>query len=150
MTLEGKSPPLACSAASTGSVLESTTWTTIPGLSINFTLAKGSLVQAIGDGVQRTLDDNPTTTCHAGYRFVVDGTPKGDAAYGQRIHVSTGADWHQTWSIADFGTLAAGAHTIALQTVAAPGQASCYVCGELDGTLRPHDGCTLNMIATPQ
>jgi hypothetical protein len=132
--------------------LSSTSWSTIPGLSVTLNLQQIASVQLFGNGVQRTPDGQATTTCHVGYRFSIDGVAKGAADWGQRIQVSNGAtSWHQTWSIMDADVLDAGQHTVELQAVQGGANvATCVVCGERDGSLNDHDGCLLNVIAVPQ
>jgi hypothetical protein len=143
---------LAASATNTGNVPPNTaTWTNIPGMSVTINLAKASLVQTNAVGVQRTVDQNASTLCHVGYRFVVDGTPKGDPSWGQHIQVNNGANsWHETWGVADFGTLAAGMHTIQVQAVNPAPYGGCYVCAEVGGSQTAYDSCTLNVNATSQ
>ncbi len=140
---------VAASAERTGAVSpNATNWTAIPGLTVTFTLTQDSLVQAVADGVQRTTDNAAGTFCHAGYRYVVDGTPKGDASFGQRLQVSNGAtNWHSIWSMVDFNSLAPGQHTISIEVKTSPG--ACYVCGESNGALADYTNCTLNVTAVP-
>jgi hypothetical protein len=127
------------------------TWTTIPGLTTTFTLTHASLVQLTGNGVQRTIDQQATTICQVGYRYVVDGTARGDASFGQRIQISTGADsWHAGWTITDAASLPAGQHTISIQAINPSPQGSCYVCAEGGGAPAAYDTCTLQMVAVPQ
>jgi hypothetical protein len=136
----------------TGAVApNATAWTTIPGLTTTITLTLSSLVELTGSGVQRTTDMNAATVCHIGYRYVIDGVARGDATWGQRIQVSSGAtSWHQTWSITDGVTLAAGAHKIAIQAFNPAPYGNCYVCGENNGTTPGYDTCTLQAVAVPQ
>jgi len=130
------------------------TWGTIPGMTVNLTLTQSSLVQLSGAGDQRTVDMAATSICHAGYRYVIDGVPKGEPSWGQHIQVSSGATaWHASWALNDSVTLAPGAHTIELQATLMPtggANQNCVVCGETGGSADPHDGCTLNAVAIPQ
>lgn len=143
---------VAASAQSNGVVAPNLPdWTPIPGMTVTLTLASASLVQMSSSGVQRTTDMLAATTCHTGYRYMIDGTARGDATWGQRIQVSTGANWHQTWSFTDAMMLPPGSHTITVEAhhPAASG-GSCYVCGEADGSVAIYDGCSMNVLAVPQ
>ncbi len=144
---------VAFSAQRTGSVGPDSGWTTIPGMSVNFTLTNASLVQVTANGMQRTTPGSASAVCQAAYRFVVDGVPQGDAALGQRLQASNGAvSLQQTWSIGDFHTLAPGDHTSAVQalTNGGTGATGCTICAEYDGSLQGYEGCTLNGVAVPQ
>jgi hypothetical protein len=144
---------VAASAERTGNIPPKTAaWTTIPGLTVTFTLGQTSLVQATGNGVQRTTTETASSICRAAYRYVVDGVAKGNPTFGQRINTSDGATaWHATWSAIDFNSLGPGSHTIELQaSLLDPGYGSCYICAEADGVLYEHDSCTLNVVAIPQ
>jgi hypothetical protein len=145
---------VARSVERTGSVApNSQGWTQIPGLTTTFTLTQDSLVEMAGNGVQRTVNQNAATLCQVGYRYVVDGVPKGDALGGQRLHVSSGGvSWHSTWSIIDSHSLGPGQHTIALQANNSgyPSGSSCYVCAELDGGQVGYESCTMNIVAIPK
>jgi hypothetical protein len=136
----------------TGAIAPNTsTWTTIPGLSVTFSLAHSSLVQFTGNGTQRTTDSNASTFCHVGYRYVVDGDARGDAMWGQRIQVNNGAyEWHSIWTVIDSAVLGAGSHTVAVQAINPSPNGSCYVCAEGDGTQAAYDACTLRVQAVPQ
>lgn len=141
---------VARSAERTGAVPSGTTgWITIPGLTVEITIGASSLVQMTANGVQRTAN-TALAECLVSYRFVVDGIAKGDPMHGQRIHVTDKASTeHSTWTVADFHTLGAGRHTIAVQASHYPGN-NCHVCAEHDGSLVPYDSCTLNVIAVAQ
>jgi hypothetical protein len=146
-----KQAVVAGSAQSTGVVAPGqTAWTPIPGLSVTLTLNAGSLVQMSGNGMQRATTTDATSFCQTGYRFTVDGAPRGDAIWGQRILVSNGAaSLHAMWGINDAVTLPAGPHTIAIDAMHPTGGDGCTVCGEL-GNLAAYDGCSMNVIAVPQ
>ena len=143
---------VAASATATGVVAPNLpAWTPIPGMSVTFTLNAASLVQMSSSGVQRTTDTAAGTECHTGYHYVVDGTARGDATWGQRIQVSMGnINWHQSWSITDAMMLAPGSHTISVEAHHPSPNGSCYICGESDGTVAAYDGCAMNVIAVPQ
>jgi hypothetical protein len=143
---------LAMSAERTGEVPPNqTAWTTIPGLSLSFTLARASLVEMTGNGVQRTVDASASTSCQAGYRYVVDGTARGDPTWGERVHVSNGASsLHSTWSVVDAVALGPGPHTVALQTINRSPAGNCHICADFDGTLAGYDSCRVNVTAIPQ
>jgi hypothetical protein len=130
-------------------------WTTIPGLRANFTLPSAALVHILANGVQRTFHAGAGTTdlCHVGYRFTIDNQPQGDPTWGQRIQVSSSAySWHQTWTLSDGISLAAGTHAVQVDVTlpAAGGNAQCYACGEADGSLAPYDSCSLQIVVVPQ
>jgi hypothetical protein len=143
---------IARSATRTGAIPPSTSaWTEIPGLGVSFTLTETSLVQLTANGVQRTIDQNATTICHSGYRYVVDGTPQGSDGWGLKIHVTTGATArHSTWTMADNYTLGPGTHTIAVHAKNPTPEGACYICGEFNGALEPYDSCQLNVLAVPK
>jgi hypothetical protein len=143
---------VAASATATGVVAPNLpAWTPIPGMTVTFTLGAASLVQMSSSGVQRTTDTNAGTECHTGYRYVVDGTGRGDATYGQRIQVSFGnTNWHQGWSLTDAVMLDPGSHTIVVQAYHPSPNGACYICGEADGTVAGYDSCAMNVIAVPQ
>ena len=74
-------------------------WTTVPGLSMTFTLQRSALVQLLANGSQRTISG----TSHVAYRFVIDGAGTGDPNHGQLIQTgdaSSGA-WNQ-WTLSAF------------------------------------------------
>lgn len=89
------------------------TWTDIPGLTLTFTLnvqktvrmsAMGSVTWVVGS----------QATGHCGFRFVVNGTPYGNASWGDQIiqvYNWTG------WSVERYLPLVAGTHTIKVQQV---------------------------------
>jgi hypothetical protein len=148
---------VARSAQSSGVVAPNVaTWTPIPGLTVTFTLSAPSLVQMSGNGGQRATDSTATTFCQTGYRYVVDGTPRGNTDWGQRIQISRGdVSLHAVWSLIDAATLSAGQHTVSVEARHPSAGAttlggSCYICGEGDGGLAPYDGCSLNVIGVPQ
>lgn len=121
----------------------SMTWTTIPGLSITFTLTRAATVMVTANGVQRA--DNGTL--HVGYRFVVDGTGQGDSTWGNRIEVSNSTyNWHAIWSVVETYSLAAGSHTIAVQAVDGTGGGQGYICSD-GGGLQAYSNCTLQIQA---
>ncbi len=153
--VQGASVHRTGAIASTASP-SSSTWQAIPGLTVTLNLPTAALVEASADGVQRTTGGNSPTApsqgqCHVGYRFTVDGTPKGDPMWGERIHVNGPNYWHQTWKLSDGFTLPAGTHTIRVDANPdALSGGSCYVCAEGDGTLAAYDDCVLNVVAIPQ
>lgn len=68
----------AWSVKNTGSVGQVAVWTAIPGLSATFTLSRPAMVHLTSGGVQRYESGS---YCHVGYRYVVDGVPRGDATW---------------------------------------------------------------------
>jgi len=105
-------------------------WTTIPGLSLTFTLSRDALVQFSASGTQRTTVSGNIHCC---YRFVIDEVGKGTPELGQRIQVSShnSSFWH-IWNLSDFANLSAGSHTIEVQvrnhSVSA---GTAIICGEI-------------------
>ncbi|MBI4568098.1 MAG: hypothetical protein HY719_06840 [Planctomycetes bacterium] len=135
------------SASRTGGTA-STSWTTIPGLSITFTLARSATVNMLASGEIRSYQDG--SYCHIALRFVVDGAGRGDPTHGQRIDVipATGIIWWQPFALSDYASLAAGSHTIEMQ-VRESGQAAphCVVCSEGDGSTPGYTGGALTVSA---
>jgi hypothetical protein len=96
------------------------TWVSIPGASTTFTLAQGSVLDLEADGSVSGLGDASHTYGHCGFRFVVDGTPQGDANWGDRIigcAVSNAGSsgWWCNWSMRRTLSVGGGMHTVALQ-----------------------------------
>jgi hypothetical protein len=122
------------------------TWTAIPGMSVSFTLARAAQVKILANGVQRATDNN---SCHAGYRFVVDGTAiNPSSSWGDRLQVSRDLyAWHAGWTNLQVVSLAAGSHTIATQVQTTSGYGYCYICAEHDGTLTTYDSCMMTVEA---
>lgn len=120
-------------------------WADIPGLSITFTLTRPALVQMRASGTQLSSGSG---YIHVGYRFVIDGTPRGDVNHGQRIHVShSSCAWWNTWNHEDFVSLGTGTHTITIQARNSGGSITAVIGGEADGTVPAYTECTLQVIA---
>jgi hypothetical protein len=142
--IKGGGTAEAWSAERTGGTT-GTTWTTIPGLDITFTLSRSALVQFNSTGGQRSTSG----TCQTAYRFEVDSVARGDANYGQRLYVSNSADaWWVMWALSDFANMSAGSHTVRVQArESGAGTTPCYICMESGGTLTGYSGCNLNIAA---
>ena len=119
-------------------------WTDLPGLTITFQLESSALVTLHAQGVQRSWGGDDAR-CHQGYRFVVDGTGRGDALWGQTIVVSSGVhSWWSPWNLLDSVTLPGGEHTVRVQTVNYGGRpGNCAVCGETNRTTPGYTQCHL-------
>jgi hypothetical protein len=119
-----------------------TTWTTVPGLSLTFALQRSGLVQVLANGTQRTTNG----TTHVAYRFVVDGVPAGDPSHGQLIQTANAnEDASAPWTLAHFVPLDAGTHTIEVQvrnSLVVGVSPTGYVCG-----VQSYSDCTLNVLA---
>lgn len=126
----------AWSATNTGGV-DSQSWTTIPGLTVTFTLTDTAEVHMDANGSLRL--NGGYNYCHQSFRFVIDGTGQGDATYGQMIEggEATNIVW-QGWSFGMSTTLLPGSHTILVQTrdsLDPPSPTSrCRVCLEISGS----------------
>ncbi|MBI5536810.1 MAG: hypothetical protein HY898_29080 [Deltaproteobacteria bacterium] len=84
-------------------------WTAVAGLNGSFNLAAPGHVQFEVSGTQRTVSGSG----HCAYRFVVDGTPLGDANHGQAINVGEGAEtWWTPMGLLWGQDFTAGAHTV--------------------------------------
>ena len=124
-----------------------TNWTTIPGMSLNVNLQAPSLVQLTATGTQHTRSG----TNHAAFRFVIDGVAVGDLTHGQMVQQgSAGTPW-MPWTLGHFENLAAGPHSIEVQTRnSSPfGSRDAWICGR-DDLLFGYTDCTLNAIAVGQ
>ena len=122
------------SATSTDGVA-STNWTTIPGLTVSFTLTDSAEVHMDANGSLRLISGY--NFCHQSFRFVVDGSGQGDPDYGQLIEGSESSSvvW-DGWSFGSSITLAPGAHTVTVQTRDSNNssfQTQCRVCQEEGG-----------------
>lgn len=125
----------AWSATNTGGV-NSQTWTTIPGMSVTFTLTDSAEVHMNANGSLRI--NSGYNFCHQSFRFVIDGSAQGDANYGQLIEGGEANNivWHG-WKFGYSTQLAPGSHTILVQTRDSKTPASsgpqCRVCQEIAG-----------------
>lgn len=138
------------SAQSTGFVGPNDTWTAIPGLELSFYLPSAALVQMATNGLLRTLSEPPSGsgTCQAGFRYVVDGSPRGGPDWGQGLQTVRGDVRHEQWSLLKSETLDLGNHTIEVQTRSqALGGPGCNICAEIGGALSDHARCDLNLAA---
>lgn len=121
-------------------------WTSIPGLTITFTLDRPALVQLLGTGMQYAYGSSGSSS-HIGYRFIIDGYGRGDNSWGQRILVNKpGESWWAPWSFSDSIHLDAGEHTIGVQAVGRYGTGNTGICGWGSGTAG-YTGCHLNIMA---
>jgi hypothetical protein len=136
--------PLSWGAVRTGAVA-SINWTTIPGLQFNIRLPASALVHTVATGTQRLVEG----TCHEAYRLMIDGKPLGDASHGQRIQMSAASVPWQMWSFSHSVRLAAGDHSIAVQTRESSDPLSyhCVVCGDTSGSTPAYTECSLNATA---
>lgn len=88
-------------------------WTDIPGTKVDFTLTSAMTVHMSARGsVGVAAGSVSGSTPHCGLRFVVDGTPYGNATWGDVI-VSI-ASW-SSWSMERHLLLVPGAHTVKIQ-----------------------------------
>jgi hypothetical protein len=119
-------------------------WSTIPGLQITFTLDRTALVHMISTGMQRAQAPG---YAHNGYRFVINDSGRGSAAWGQRILMSSQNDtnWWTPWSFSDSIQLGAGTHTIKVQVKGNSSHSA--VCGEINGTTPGYTECHLSIMA---
>lgn len=123
--------------------VQSASWTTIPGLSINFNLERSAKVQILANGTQRTVN-----TCHQAYRKVVDATVYGDGGHGERLNVTrSDVSWWNIWTYASSVSLPAGNHTISIQTRESGGNSPCLICAENGGALTGYTDCDLIITA---
>lgn len=127
-------------------LVASSSWTTIPGLTINVNLERDAIVHMMASGVIRALvfDSN---YCHQAYRFVVNGDAEGDPTHGQRLQVhSRDLNWWQMWNFSFTVSLPAGLLSVEVQTrESSNATAMCVVCGEANGALPEYTTCDLNL-----
>ncbi len=96
------------------------TWTTLPGAAVTLNVSQAVNASLLASGsVTGVSSTSAVPTC--GFRFVVDGTGLGDATWGDRLlqcgsSSSAGPLWC-SWAMQRLVSLAAGAHTIAIQQV---------------------------------
>jgi hypothetical protein len=108
-----KTASYAESTADTGNVGGSASWVDIPGMSQSITLDAPKHVQMSLTGTEYVAG---TGQAYCSYRFVIDGTPLGDATYGQALAVNdptTG--WWSPVAVKWGQDMTAGAHTIKAQ-----------------------------------
>jgi hypothetical protein len=123
-------------------------FTTIPGLSLTFTMARAGKVQVLANGTQRTAGTTSGNACHTAYRMLVDGSPTGDGNHGDRLVVSRGdVQWWANWTYASSRSLSAGSHTIAIQTRESSGNNGCVICGEVGPSASLYSNCDLIITA---
>lgn len=127
----------------------SSTWVSVPGLSLTFTLPRAATIIMTVNGEIRAASN----IAHVGMRFVVDGTGGGDATWGTHIHMAdntAGNNWWSTFTDVENTTLTAGTHTIYSQVqpyVAGGTSGQGAVCSEYAGTLNGYTNCTLTIQA---
>lgn len=89
-----------------------TGWNTVPGVTTTFDLTAPSHVQFSATGSQNASG----TQAHCAYRFVLDGTPLGNASHGQAIVVQDADQGWWTPVVLKYGAnLGVGNHSITLQ-----------------------------------
>lgn len=129
----GRCGPRVWYAESTGkdvAVAGNQTWVDAQGASLTTKLWAQSLVYLRWTGTVRFAGGG-NGLCHLGQRFVVDGTPTGDATWGNAIMVQRGSTrWHEPFDVELAMPLAAGAHTIGVQMTNANGYATCNLDGD--------------------
>lgn len=96
-------------------------WKDISGASASFTLVGNTTLEMEADGAVYGIAGSNYLGGHCGFRFVVDGTPYGNATWGDRIvgcpgsgNANTGA-WWCNWSMRRSLQLMTGQHTVQLQ-----------------------------------
>lgn len=97
------------------------TWNDIAGASVMATATGNATLEMQADGSVYGVAGNQGPGGHCGFRFVVDGTPYGNATWGDRIvgcpasgNGST-ASWWCNWSMHRSLPVTAGSHTVQLQ-----------------------------------
>lgn len=132
------------SAESTGFVAASSGWMEIPGLSLTIDLTQPALVHVSAQGAQRFVD-TPVNheLCNVGYRFVVDGSPRGDPGWGESLHQNLAGQPWEGWSLTRSVRLPVGTHTLSVQA----NPFSCNVCAEWTGASEAYARCALNVAA---
>lgn len=140
--IKGAGTAEAWSVKNTAGVGQTDVWTAVPGLSSTITLSRPALLHLASGGVQRWK----IGTCHVGYRYVVDGVPRGHPTWGQHIQTSISTTPHMGWSLIEGESLAAGVHTIVLEARNQDATANwCQICTEEDGSMQPYESCTMNI-----
>jgi hypothetical protein len=123
-------PKSAWYVESTGqaSSIGSSTFVDIPGVSVTFALAADRHVQTSLTGTQLVQGVTPNVgQGYCAYRLVVDGTPLGDATYGQALTIGDAATgWWAPVALKYGQDLAAGTHTISAQMSNTSTLATCY------------------------
>lgn len=129
-----------------------TTWTAVPGLTLTIDLDRPAVVHLRSTGVLRAPipgDPSPNALCLQGFRYVVDGVPRGNSAYGQVLQSAAGSIlWWQNWVLDSAEPLNAGSHTIVVETREAVGTSPvCHACREANGTAPDYTDCLLTATA---
>jgi len=93
-------------------------WTSVPGTTINFTLAQNSTVDLEANGSIYTIIGNQGNATHCGLRFLVDNIAYGNSSWGDVI-VGCGAGiyagWWCPWLMRRTLQLGAGNHVVTVQ-----------------------------------
>jgi hypothetical protein len=114
MVGQGNAPlsPQMWSVYGAATSVSSGAWADIPGASLSFVLGRRATVK-----MEYALSfSTDTASNHCGFRFVVDTAPRGDATYGNAIHMgSNGSGWWQSHADMHVENLGPGAHSVKLQ-----------------------------------
>ncbi len=94
-----------------GTTVSASTWYDVPGAIAGFNLPRTMVVHMRAYGTA-----NSTGGTHCGMRFNVDGTPYGDASWGDVIYFPNGG-W-MAWTMEREVSLAAGSHQVRVQMIA--------------------------------
>ena len=99
-------------------------------LTLTPTLYAASLVSLRWTGTLR-FGSGGNGLCHVGQRFVIDGTPTGNATWGDAIMVMRGSSrWHESFTDEIAVPLMPGTHTISVEMTNANGYATCNLDGD--------------------
>lgn len=94
-------------------------WTSVPGTTINFTLAQASMVDLEANGSIHGIAGNQGNASHCGFRFLVDNSAYGDPSWGDVIvGCGTGSSspgWWCPWLMRRTLQLGAGNHFVTVQ-----------------------------------
>jgi hypothetical protein len=94
-------------------------WTSVPGTTINFTLARSSTVDLEANGSITGIAGNHGNAYHCGFRFLVDNVAQGDPTWGDVIVGcgigGTTAGWWCPWLMRRTLQLGAGNHFVTVQ-----------------------------------
>jgi hypothetical protein len=105
-------------------------WTSVPGTTINFTLAQSSTVDLEANGSIHGIAGNQGNVTHCGLRFLVDNVAYGDGEWGDVIvgcGTSTYAGWWCPWFMRRTLQLGVGNHFVTVQQTGWSGTTSgCY------------------------
>jgi len=94
-------------------------WTSVPGTTINFTLAQSSTVDLEANGSIHGIAGSQGNATHCGFRFLVDNAAYGDPSWGDVIvgcgNPGVSPGWWCPWLMRRTLQLAAGNHFVTVQ-----------------------------------